>query len=139
MWFPLLVLPLLIYNAVAFDIIGLGALEWSVPLFSVPMVSGAEWTVTMADVLVLFALVLLLTESIRSGRRPGWIFGLVFSGLVFATYVGEFFVVPAAATSLFFTCLAMSFVDFVVRMFASAPPAGPKPPKPERDEMDFNY
>jgi hypothetical protein len=36
-----------------------------------------------------------------------------FSTVVFVIYLAEFLVIPAAATSLFFTCLAMSFVDLV--------------------------
>lgn len=130
MWFPLLILPLLIYNAVAFDLIGGQGLAWAEPVMSVPMASGAVWTVSLGDLLVIVALLLLLIETLRAPRRTGWVSGVLASAVVFAAYMGEFLIVPAASTSLFFTCTAMSFVDLVVRMFMTSP----RPPK-----QDFNY
>lgn len=130
MWFPLLILPLLIYNAVAFDLVGGQGLSWAEPVMSVPMASGAVWTVSLGDLLVIVALLLLLIETLRAPRRTGWVSGVLASAVVFSAYMGEFLIVPAASTSLFFTCTAMSFVDLVVRMFMTSP----RPPK-----QDFNY
>lgn len=130
MWFPLLILPLLIYNAVAFDLIGTQGLAWAEPVMIVPMASGAVWTLSVGDLLVIVALLLLLIETLRAPHRKGWISGVLASSVVFAAYLGEFLIVPAASTSLFFTCTAMSFVDLVVRMFMTAPKLPPQ---------DFNY
>lgn len=130
MWFPLLILPLLIYNAVAFDLVGTQGLAWAAPVTTVPMASGAVWTVSVGDLLVIVALLLLLIETLRAPHRTGWISGVLASSVVFAAYLGEFLIVPAASTSLFFTCTAMSLADLIVRMFMtrSAPPS-----------HDFNY
>lgn len=123
MWIPpLLIVPLLIYNAVAFDLVGTKDLAWAQPVFSMDMISGAVWTLSVADLLVLVALGLLLFEGLRARRAVGnRMVANAGSALVFLLYLGEFVLVPAASTSLFFTCLAMSFVDLVTRIiFGSA-------------------
>lgn len=142
MWFPLLVLPLLIYNLVVFNLIGVAGLEWAAPILNIDMASGAVWTFSLADLLVIFALLLLLVEALRAPLRQGWVGGVLASGVTFGVYLAEFLIVPAAATSLFFTCAAMSFVDLVIRMFSTStqPQKPPRPPRPQKPEkMDFNY
>jgi len=118
MWIPpLLIIPFLIYNAVAFDLVGTKELAWAQPVASFDLFSGAVWTLSVADLLVLFALALLLLDGLRARRAIGRQFlATSGSGLVFFIYLGEFLLLPAASTSLFFTCLAMSFMDFVNRM-----------------------
>lgn len=118
MWIPLLLLPLLIYNAVAFDLVGAGGLAWAAPVVSISMLSGAIWTMTVADLLVLLALTLLIIETLR-GRRHRRMLPIVAAGVVFCLYLGEFLWVPAASTSLFFTCTAMSLADVAIRLFGS--------------------
>jgi len=115
MWIPpLLVLPLIIYNIAVFGLFGLTTASWDSPVFTIAMVSGAAWSLTMGDLLVLLALGLLFFEVIRATRTgTGSIMDHGFSTVVFVVYLVEFLVVPAAATSLFFICMAMSFVDLV--------------------------
>jgi hypothetical protein len=115
MWLPpLLLIPLIIYNIVAFGLVGLPGTGWAEPVFHLSVVSGAVWSLTISDLLVLVALVLLFAEVVRATRT-----GVVsiidhsFSSVVFVVYLVEFLVVPTAATSLFFICMAMSFMDVV--------------------------
>ena len=115
MWLPpLLLIPLIIYNIVAFGLVGLPGAGWAEPVLEISVVSGAVWSVTISDMLVLVALVLLFVEVVRATRA-----GVVsiidhsLSSVVFVVYLVEFLVVPAAATSLFFICMAMSFMDVV--------------------------
>lgn len=122
MWVPpLLVLPLIIYNAVYFGLIGgMGpggvGLGWASPVFVFNMPSGAVWSMNVADVLIILALGLLMIEGLRARRAIGsQIAALIGSVVVFVVYLGQFLLHPAASTSLFFTCLAMSFVDVVTR------------------------
>ena len=117
MWIPpLLVIPLLVYNAVSFDLVGGQGLGWASPVVSFDMPSGAVWSLNVGDVLVLFALALLMLEGLRTRRTTGASFFSLFGSVVlFAVYAGEFLLLPAASTSLFFTCLAMSFVDVITR------------------------
>lgn len=111
---PLLALPLIIYNLVAFDFVGDKSNGWASPVVSIDMVSGAVWTMSVGDLLVVFALVLLFIEVIKSTKvGNASILDHMLSTFVFIAYLVEFLLVPAAATSLFFTCMAMSLVDLV--------------------------
>jgi hypothetical protein len=111
---PLLALPLLIYNLVAFDIVGDRANGWSSPFMTLDMVSGAVWTMSVGDLLVIFAIVLLFIEIIKSTKvGNASILDHMLSTFVFILYLVEFLLVPQAATSLFFTCMAMSLVDLM--------------------------
>ncbi len=122
MWIPpLLTIPFLIYNAVAFDLVGNKGLSWAQPVASFNMLSGAVWTLSVADLLVIFALALLLFEGLRARRAVGSQFSATIgAAAVFVLYLGEFMFFPAASTSLFFTCMAMSFVDMVSRVVSSS-------------------
>ena len=126
MWLPpLLVVPFVLYNLVAFDIFGGQGAGWASQVLSVGMVSGAIWGVTMGDLLILCALVLLFFEVLKSTRTGTQsILDHMFSTLMFVAYLVEFLLVPKAATSLFFICLAMSFVDVVAGFSVSIRSAG---------------
>ncbi|MCB1517337.1 MAG: hypothetical protein KDJ19_06955 [Hyphomicrobiaceae bacterium] len=119
---PLLILPLIIYNLVAFDLVGSREMGWAQPVFSFSMPSGAVWSMNVADLLVVFALVLLLIDVIRSRHIVRKMMNLGASLLVLAIYVGEFVLVPAAATSVFFACLVMSGVDAITKLLTPARP-----------------
>jgi len=126
MWIPpLLLLPLIIYNIAAMGWLGSMFSGWATPLFTVEMVSGASWALTNGDLLILLALVLLFIEVLKSTRTGNQsIADHGFSAVVFVVYLVEFLVVPAAATSLFFACLAMSFIDLVAGFSVSIRSAG---------------
>ena len=115
MWIPpLLIVPLIIYNLVAFDVVGAQGAGWAVPVFSVSMVSGAIWGLSVGDLLILLSLALLFVEVIKATNTGNQtVFDHLFSTVVFVVYLVEFLLVPKASTSLFFICLAMSFVDVV--------------------------
>lgn len=122
MWIPpLLLIPLIIYNAIYFGVIGGQGLAWASPVFTFDMPSGAVFSLSVGDLLVVFALMLLLLEGVRARRAVGSQFVAVSgSGAVFVAYLAQFLWHPAASTSLFFTCLAMSFVDIVTRIAFSS-------------------
>ncbi len=127
MWIPpLLIIPLLIYNAIYFGIIGGQGLAWASPVFTFNMPSGAVFSLSVGDLLIIFALLLLMLEGVRARRAVRSQFAaLTGSGLVFVLYLAQFLWHPAASTSLYFTCLAMSFVDMITRItFASRASAG---------------
>ena len=64
--FPLLLIPLAIYNIIVFLMPGVSFTD---PLVKLTLMSGAEWTVTLSDVLLTLAILLLLAEVIK-GARP---------------------------------------------------------------------
>jgi len=109
--FPLFLISFAIYNMVAFLTPGT---SWEGPLFSIPMQSGASWTVGAGDLLLALSLLFLFLEMLkatRSYRRT--IVDHMLSMLVFVAALVEFLLVKEAATSVFALVLLMSLVDVV--------------------------
>ena len=65
--FPLLLIPLAVYNIIAFL---MPSVSFTDVLFKVPMITGEAWPVTLADVMLALGVVLLLLEVVK-GARPG--------------------------------------------------------------------
>ena len=107
--FPLLLVPLAIYNIIAFLMPGV---SWTGALTSVSMVSGANWTMSAGDMLITLAVLLLFGEvmkSTRIGMRTVVDHGL--SLIVFLGMLVEFLLVKQAASGTFFLLLVISFID----------------------------
>jgi hypothetical protein len=133
--FPLLLIPLAIYNIIVFL---MPDLSFTDPLVKLTLMSGAEWTVTLSDVLLTLAILLLLAEVIK-GARPGakYLTDHLLSLIVFGAAAAEFVLWPKFATSTFFLLTALSLVDFLsglalrtrrraVAVVAAAPAPPPK-------------
>jgi hypothetical protein len=108
--FPLLLIPIAIYNIVAW-------LMPDVPLtdamFRLTLVSGAVWTITLSDILLALGVLLLLLE-IMKGARPGskYLTDHLLSLVLFGAAAAEFVMWPKFATSTFFLLALMAMVDF---------------------------
>jgi hypothetical protein len=109
--FPLLLIPLAIYNIIVFLMPGVSFTD---PLVKVMLVSGAEWTVTLSDVLLTLGILLLLSEIIK-GARPGakYLTDHLLSLIVFCAAAAEFVLWPKFGTSTYFLLAALSLVDFL--------------------------
>lgn len=107
--FPLLLIPLAIYNIIAFL---MRDVSFAAPLFTVPLPSGTGWPVTLSDVLLTLGLLLLLCEVIK-GARPGakYLTDHLLSLLVFGGAAAEFVLLPLFGTSTFFLLTLMALVD----------------------------
>lgn len=106
---PLLALPFAIYNAIAFF---MPEVDWIKPLPPVHIVSGGDWAMSTGDILVVFAILILffeLVKSTRIGLRT--IIDHMLSAVLFAAMLIEFLLVKETATSTFFILLIISFVD----------------------------
>ena len=55
--FPLLLIPLAVYNIIAFLMPGVSFAD---PLIKLTLISGAEWQVTLSDILIALGILLLL-------------------------------------------------------------------------------
>lgn len=116
--FPLILIPVLIYNIWAFGST-VGGAEGAAVLqhlqdrwLSVPMASGEIWIVTFGDVMVLMSLILLFIELLKStSTGTSAIFNHALSMLVFIICLVEFLLHPAFASSAFFLILIMSLLD----------------------------
>ena len=107
--FPLLLVPFAIYNIIAFLMPGL---SWTGALTTVHMVSGSEWSMSIGDMLIGFAIVVLFGEMMKATRigiRTVVDHGL--SLLLFLVMLVEFLRVKQAATATFFLLLIIGIVD----------------------------
>ena len=109
--FPLLLIPLAIYNIIVFL---MPDVSFTDPLVKLTLMSGAEWTVTLSDVLLALAILLLLAEVIK-GARPGakYLTDHLLSLIVFGAAAAEFVLWPKFGTSTYFLLTALSLVDFL--------------------------
>jgi hypothetical protein len=108
--FPLLLLPFVLYNMVAF----LLDMDFSTVLLNVPLLSGRSMPVNTGDLLVLFGIFLLYIEILKSTRMSTKaIMDHVLSFILFIGMIIEFVAVQRAATSTFLILMALSFVDVI--------------------------
>ncbi len=109
--FPLLLIPLAIYNIIVVLMPGVSLAD---PLVKLRLMSGAEWPLTLSDMLVALGIVLLLFEVIK-GARPGGKFltDHLLSLIVFGGAVAEFLLWPRFGTPTFFLLTLLALVDFL--------------------------
>src|SRR5436305_9257108 len=109
--FPLLLIPLAICNIIVFLMPGVA---FATPLFTLTLMSGVAWPVTLSDVLVALGIVLLMFEVIK-GARPGakYFMDHLLSLVVFAGAAAEFVMLPQFGTSTYFLLTLLSLVDFL--------------------------
>ena len=144
--FPLLLIPLAIYNIIVFL---MPTVSFTDPLVKLMLMSGAEWTVTLSDVLLTLTIFLLLAEVIK-GARPGakYLTDHLLSLIVFGAAAAEFLLWPKFATSTYFLMTALSLVDFLSGLAlrtrrraaparaAPAPPPEPAPPPKAAEKVE---
>src|ERR1700721_3059274 len=109
--FPLLLIPLAIYNIIVFLMPGVSFAE---PLVTVPLMSGAPWPVTLSDVLLALGILMLLLEVMK-GARPGakYLTDHLLSLIVFGGAIAEFLLWPRFASSTYFLLALLALVDFL--------------------------
>ena len=109
--FPLLLIPLAIYNIIVFL---MPDVSFTDPLVKLTLMSGAEWPVTLSDVLLALGILLLMCEVIK-GARPGakYLTDHLLSLIVFGAAAAEFVLWPKFGTSTYFLLVALSLVDFL--------------------------
>lgn len=153
--FPLLLIPLAIYNIFVFLMPGVA---FTSPIVTVTLMSGVQWTLTFGDALIALAIVLLLFEVIKASR-PGtrYLTDHLLSLIVFSGATAEFLFLKVLGTSDFFLLTVLTGVEFVAgaamglrnRRYATiaAPASRPEPamvspavekaapPEPKRAEI----
>jgi hypothetical protein len=109
--FPLLLIPLAVFNIIVFLMPGVSLTE---PLFRLTLLSKTEWPVTLSDILLALGVVLLLLEVIK-GARPGakYLMDHLLSFIVFGAAAAEFLLWPKFASSTFFLLTLLALVDFL--------------------------
>jgi hypothetical protein len=142
--FPLLLIPLAIYNIIVFLMPGVSLAE---PLLKLTLMSGAEWPLTLSDMLLALGILLLLLEVIK-GARPGakYLTDHLLSLIIFGGAAAEFLLWPRFASSTYFLLALLSLVDFLSgialragrgRQLASAASRGARRPAAVTPEPTF--
>src|SRR5262245_32461385 len=108
--FPLLLIPLAVYNIIAFL---MPSVSFTDVLFKVPMITGETWPVTLADLLLALGVVLLLLEVVK-GARPGskFLMDHLLSLIVFGAAAAEFVMWPKFGNSIYFLLVLLAMADF---------------------------
>lgn len=83
-------------------------------LFSLPMISGARWSFTWGDLILILTLILLFIEILKATyTSTSSLVDHGLSMLIFIAALVEFIVIPQAATSVFFLLLVALLIDVV--------------------------
>jgi hypothetical protein len=109
--FPLLLIPLAIYNIFVFLMPGVA---FTAPVTDVTLPSQAAWSATVGDALLTLGLILLLFEMVKAAR-PGarYLTDHLLSLIVFGMAVAEFLLLAPFANSTFFLLVVMAGVEFL--------------------------
>ena len=122
---PLMILPLIAYNVLVFSPVGGDVAVLDAQLLSVSMMSGAQWTMQVSDVVIVASLLLLFIEVLKATRTASWsLIDHLLSALVFVAFLVEFLLVPQAATDLFFILTVIAFVDLIAGFSVAIRSAG---------------
>tara|TARA_R100000365_G_C2743950_1_gene72687 strand:- start:1427 stop:2005 length:579 start_codon:yes stop_codon:yes gene_type:complete len=127
--FPLLVIPVALYNLLA---LGFGGSVETVNEFGeftrletapilellngkfvgLPMISGVDWILTKGDAILLLAVVFLFLEILKStSTGTSTIMNHAVSMILFIVCLIEFLLLPNFATSTFFILMSMTLLD----------------------------
>ena len=109
--FPLLLVPLAIYNIIVFLMPGVSLGD---AVATVPLISGDRWPVTLSDILLALAALMLMFEVIK-GARPGakFLTDHLLSLIVTGAAAAEFVLWKRFGTSTYFLLTLLSLVDFL--------------------------
>ena len=116
------VIPLTILPWIVFNIVGMvsGVGPWDAVIFHLPMLSGQMWEANWSDLMVLFGVVCLFGEVLKSTNTSSRaIVNHILSTLVFIVYLVEFIVVGFAAQSVFFILMILALFDVLAGLTIS--------------------
>jgi hypothetical protein len=134
--FPLLALPVLVYNLIVLTFAGgfaANAAQYRLgeQLFTIHMASKADWAVSLGDLLIAASLVVLFVELLKSTTsRKIAIINHSLSMVLFIGCLVEFLLFPAFGTSVFFLLTTMVLLDVLAGFIVTIVSA--------RRDMDFS-
>jgi hypothetical protein len=112
---PLMLIPFVLYNLTMVGLFGEGGTAvLQNQIFSLNMMSGATWTMSLGDLFIVISLLILFLEIFKATRRSSLaLVDHLFSMVLFIIYLVEFLLVQGAATQIFFILMMISFIDVV--------------------------
>lgn len=123
---PLLILPFVLYNIAMTGALGAGGVAvFAQTVTSLAMLSGATWSMSVGDLLIVGSLVLLFVEILKATRTSSkTLVDHILSMVLFIVFLVEFLLVAGAATDVFFILMAISFIDVIAGFTISMRTAG---------------
>lgn len=123
---PLMIVPFILYNLAMLGLMGSGGLpSLKDDVIVMPMISGAIWNMSLGDIFIVAALVVLFFEIMKSTRTgSGNLINHMLSMLVFIAFLVEFLLVQDAATPVFFILMTIALVDVIGGFTVSIRSAG---------------
>jgi lysylphosphatidylglycerol synthetase-like protein (DUF2156 family) len=111
--FPLMILPIAIYNLIAFGLLFTQDHTLAAPWLHLPMPVGqGQWIISVSDLVILAGLCCLFLEVLKStNTSDSSILNHVLGMLVLIVAIVEFLLLPAFATSAFFFLAVMCGLD----------------------------
>lgn len=119
---PWLGVVLIVYDIAVFAFANAGALGAQALLNSeivtIPLLSGARWSLSVGDLIILLTLFLLFVELMKAVRRRGSsLADQALSTIILIICVIQFLMVPKAATSVFLVITVAAFIDVIAGFF----------------------
>jgi hypothetical protein len=122
---PLLIVPFILYNLGLAGLFGGGDDPWTNEIFSISMMSGGVFTMTLGDLMVLIGLAFFFVEILKSTRTSNAsILDHLLSTFVFVAFLVEFLLVGGAAHSVFFILMVIALIDVLAGFSVSIRSAG---------------
>lgn len=123
---PLLILPFALYNLAMTGALGAGGVAvFEQTVTSLAMLSGATWSMSVGDLLIVGSLVLLFVEILKATRTSSkTLVDHILSMVLFIVFLVEFLLVGRAATDVFFILMAISLIDVIAGFTISMRTAG---------------
>lgn len=124
---PLLVAPFILYNLGLAGVFGGGPNgdPWATELFSLGMMSGGVFRMTLGNLLVVVGLLLFFVEILKSTRTSNAsVVDHLLSTFVFVAFLVEFLLVRDAAHPVFFTLMVIALIDVLAGFSVSIRSAG---------------
>lgn len=122
MAWTIFIIPLTVIPWIVFNIVGVtgGGGPWNGVIFDLPMISAQVWEFTWGDLMVVFGVVCLFGEVLKSTNTSSRaIVNHILSTLVFIAYLVEFLVVGFAAESVFFILMVLALFDVLAGLTIS--------------------
>ncbi len=107
-------IPLLAFVVIAYAAFAWGGADFTLGRFFVTMPSGGVWAITLSDMLLAAALIVLFFEVLKSTRTGGnSVVDHALSMIVFVVALIMFLIWPPASTSLFFLITLITLIDVI--------------------------
>lgn len=119
---PWIAVAVIVYDIAVFAFGGIGVEGARATLqgeiVTIPLMSGARWSLSVGDAIILLTLVFLFVELMKAARRRGSsITDQALSTIVLIICVIQFLMVAKAATSVFLVITVAAFIDVISGFF----------------------